>query len=125
MDAYVSRGASPAACAGGGSQEAEHCAQEVEEDEGQDQTEDVQAVLTVIAVRTAGTMATCCAKKIPTDHIWNSVGMLERKQEVVSCCPMVEGLCWIPRRSSLDPHFFGVFPGSPSTLGSSPDPRLF
>ena len=47
MDAYVSRGARPAACAGGGSQEAEHGAQEVEEDKGQDQTDDVQAVLTV------------------------------------------------------------------------------
>ena len=37
----------------------------------------------------------------------------------------VEGLPWIPRRPSLDPRFFGVFSGSPSTLGSSPDPRLF
>ena len=37
----------------------------------------------------------------------------------------MEGLPWIPRRPFLDPRFFGVFSGSPSTLGSSPDPRLF
>ena len=37
----------------------------------------------------------------------------------------MEGLPWIPRRPFLDPRFFAVFSGSPSTLGCSPDPRLF
>ena len=34
----------------------------------------------------------------------------------------VKGLGWIPRRPFLDPCFLGVFSGSPSTLGCSPDP---
>ena len=38
---------------------------------------------------------------------------------------LVEGRRWIPRRPSLDPRFFGVFPGSPGTKRSSLDPRLF
>ena len=62
----------------------------------------------------------------PTASVTACVQLLKRRRKQVSASlARVEGLRWIPRRSSLDPRFFGVFPGSPSTLGSSPDPRLF
>ena len=44
MDAYVSRGARPAACAGGGSQEAEHGTHAVDSDDGEHATDDVDAI---------------------------------------------------------------------------------
>ena len=47
MDAYVSRGARQAACAGGGSQEAEHGTQAVDSDDGEHATDDVDAIVNV------------------------------------------------------------------------------
>ena len=86
MDAYVSSGARPAACAGEASQEAEHGTQAGDLDDGEHATEEVDAIVSVSSGHNGYLL---CTKNIPTDHMRNLVSMLEKKLEVVSCCPMV------------------------------------